>query len=224
MSAQGITLDRSGIFKARPFSWTVVTNENSQSVGINIGFLIDAQLEGEEWTSWKDFDAHIVYGTWYVIGREGAPNTAAIDQLAKSMGWNGNLTAIAGEPPDVVVQIAVKEDTYKEKTRFKASWMNPEDYVPTGIGASSDDVKSLQTRFGSLLRAAAASAVKPAGKPAAKPAVPSTTPAKPVPPATTKAREAKAPPPKKVEPETTEAEDLAAFPPEPVAVDKLGND
>jgi hypothetical protein len=161
-------LDREGIFKAKPFAWNVRASKDTKSVGVNVGFIIDAQLDGDEWTSWADFEVHTVWGAWYPIGKTGQVVQAHIDQLAKALGWNGDLTSIKGDPPSVVVQLTVKDEPYNGQSRIKATWMEPEDFVPTGGGASEEDVKKLQNQFGSLLRAAAAGAVKGAAKPDAK--------------------------------------------------------
>lgn len=179
----GIPLAQAGIFKVRPFQWSVVQSERSQSVGIAIGFIVDYGLDGEEWVSWKESDIHVVYGTWWVIGREGNVNQTAVDQLRDAIGWDGNLTKVAGDPPEAEVQVTVKEESYekdgKTKTSFKATWMNPGDFKPQPFGEDAEGVKALQNRFGSLLRAAAAGAAKTPSKPAAsKPASKSAPPAR----------------------------------------------
>jgi hypothetical protein len=183
-----ILLDRPGIFKARPFDWSVQPSATSKAIAISIGLLIEAQYENGEWTSWAEYEPHQVRGWWYVIGKNGQVNTVAVEQLAKSLGWNGDLKSIrAAEPPDVVVQITVKSEEFNGKVTHKAGWMNPGDHVPDAFGASDEDVQKLSVQFGSLLRAAAASVAKttPKGppkttpKPAPKPSTP--PPATPLP-------------------------------------------
>ncbi len=181
-----IRLEQDGIFKAKPLSWNIVTSETTKSVGININFKILASLDGETWVSWAEAEDHNVYGTYYVVGREGKVNMKACEQLVGSMGWDGNLDSVAGPVPDCVVQIKVERDEYNGKVTYKAGWMNEENYVPT-FGASADDVANLNKSYGSLLRGAAASIAKAKPKAAAPPAAPATPPAesKPVePPAT----------------------------------------
>lgn len=168
-------LDREGIFKARPVSWVVKTFPNSRSVAIAIDFVVTAQLDGSEWQDWSAYDEVRVRGDYFVVKKTGEPNLVTIQQLAESMGWGGSLGQVHGEsPPLVIVQIQVKEEVYNGKSFFKACWMNPGDYVPTGGGADEDAVKQLDAQFGSLLRAAAGSKVPKAGvkappPPAAKP-------------------------------------------------------
>jgi hypothetical protein len=160
-----IQLDRSGIFKARPFDWSVQPSDKTKSVAISVGLLIIAQYENGEWVSWEGYEPHQTRGWWYVIGKNGQVNTTAVEQLAKSLGWNGDLKAINGDAPDVVVQVSVKAEEFNGKTNYKAGWMNPENFVPENIGASDEDVSKLSIQFGSLLRAAASSVKKtPAAK------------------------------------------------------------
>jgi hypothetical protein len=152
-------LDREGIFKAVPFKWDV-QKAQSGAVAVSMGFEIKAQLDGSEWIDWSEYDAHHVYGSWWVVKRDGSVNQPAVEQLASCLGWTGRLSDVGGDAPEIVVQITVKEETFEGKTRIKATWMNPEDYVPEGIGASDDEVREIEARFGSLLRAAASGAAK----------------------------------------------------------------
>lgn len=165
-------LDRAGIFMAMPASWKVKTFPNSSSVAISIEFRILAQLDGSEWTDWTSYDEVRCWGDFFVVKKDGKPNVATVQQLAASIGWQGSLRqVVGGAPPEVKVQITVKDETYNGKTFFKASWINPEDYVPTGGGADADEVGQLDARFGSLLRAAASGSGKPpASKPKTAPA------------------------------------------------------
>lgn len=162
-------IDRSGIFKARVTGWAVQPSPSSKAVAIQVDFIILAQLgDGGVWASWEECEEHTARGYWYIVGKDGKVNQTAIEQLVRSMGWEGDLRAVEQQAPVVTVQITVSEETYNGKTRFKVSWMNPENYVPTGGGASSDTVSKLAVQFGSLLRAAA-SVAKTAPKPALPP-------------------------------------------------------
>lgn len=181
-------LDRPGIFKARPVSWKVQTSTKSKSVGLNFEFEILAQLadgvdgNGEKisvWESWEGYDPVGVYGTIWVIGKEGKPNQNGIEQLVKSLGWDGDLRSVLGPVPDVVCQIQVKEEVFEGNTQLKVAWINPEDFVPSPGGASSDEVTQLSTQFGSLLRAAAAGAKRASPSKPAAPAPKAQAPAPP---------------------------------------------
>lgn len=153
-------LDREGIFKALPVSWCVKTSEKTASVAISIQFAILAQLNGNEWDDWGGYAEHQCLGDFYIVKRDGSVNQGPVEQLAASLGWTGDLRVVAAEPPpQTIVQITVKADTYEGKTRYRAEWINPGDYIPQAAGASAESVGQLQTQFGSLLRAAAAGAL-----------------------------------------------------------------
>jgi len=179
-------LEREGIFKARPFKWDV-RKADSGAIAVSFGFEILAQYDNNGgWIDWPDTD-FFCYGDWWVVKKTGQINTAPVDQLVLSLNWDGGLKTVpSSECPETVVQITVKAETYQEKTRYKASWMNPEDYTPGGIGASAEEAQQLDAQFGSLLRAAAsATKAKSAGNgaaaaaPAQGPAVPAQAPPPP---------------------------------------------
>lgn len=160
-------LQQEGTFKVMPVSWKIM-EAKSGSVAVSFEFRVLSELENGEWASWEQFEPHSVYGDFWIIKKDGSINQSAVDQLSASLGWDGNLNAVLGDPPKRIVQVQVNADTYNGKTRYKAGWMNPEHYVGGAGGASESEVGSLQARFGGLLRAAAsAGAVQPAAAPAA---------------------------------------------------------
>jgi hypothetical protein len=158
-----IKLDREGIFMARAIGWQVRTFDSSQAVAVNIEFQILGQLnDAGGWDDWREYEEHTVYGMFFVLKKDGTVNTTTIEQLARSLGWNGDLYTIGDDsPPRVPVQITVKAEEYKSSLIYKASWINPKDFKPQPIGASNQQVADLNARFGSLLRAAAAAALSP---------------------------------------------------------------
>lgn len=168
-------LDHEGIFKVRPVSWQVKEFSSSNAVAIAIEFVVLERLDDGEWTDISSGYAEVrVWGDYFVTTKDGKPNTKTVEQLSLSLGWNGSFAQVVkGPPPSEIVQVTVKPDTYNGQTRFKAGWMNPGDFVPEARGSSPEEVASLDARFGSLLRAAASGAKKPAPTakaPAPKPA------------------------------------------------------
>ena len=161
-------IDREGIFRAVPREWWIRTTTNSMAIAVSIDSDIVAQFNGADWDDWSGYEQHTVIGDWWVIGKDGGVNLRAVEQLASSIGWDGNLDNLQTRPPRVLVQLVVKPDIYQGKTRYKASWMNPGDFTPRS-GASPEEVTKLSSQFGSLLRAAAAGAAKIA-KPVPAPA------------------------------------------------------
>jgi len=151
-------LDRAGLFKARPIEWSVYT-ANSGAVSVNIQFKITAMYTEGKWQSWEDFTDVVVYGSYWVVKKDGTVNTGTVDQLARSIGWNGDLRATVSPVKDVEVQITVTEEDYEGKVQYKAGWMNPGDYIPMPQ-TSEKEIDILHGRFGSLLRAAAGAALE----------------------------------------------------------------
>jgi hypothetical protein len=158
-------LDREGIFRVKPFDWSIQPSGSSKAIAVSVGCVVTAQYDAGEWVSWTEYEPYQVRGWWYVIGKDGRVNQKAVDQLALSLGWDGDLRTIRNSnPPDIEVKVTVKANVYNEKTTYKATWMNPGDYTPEPSGASDEDVSKLVVQFGSLLRAAAAASKKTAGK------------------------------------------------------------
>ena len=132
-------LDREGIFKARLLEWNVKPSEKSQAVAISIEFHILDQLDGNDWISWERYEDHSVWGDFYVVKSDGQINTGPVEQLAQSIGWNGDFNAVNNDPPDTVVQITVKEDEYDGKIRYRAQWINPGNFTPRPGGSNSGE-------------------------------------------------------------------------------------
>ena len=160
-----IRIDREGIFKAAPMAWSVQTNEKTQSVAVNIDFQILEQLDGDQWVSWAEYEPHSVSGWFYVVKKDGTINDTQVEQLVKSLGWDGDLRLVTGAPPNVVAQVNVKADDYDNKRTYKVAWINPEDYTPSAGGVDDNTLNDLQNRYGSLLRACASSVKGKGGPP-----------------------------------------------------------
>ncbi len=153
-------IDREGIFMAQPTQWRVRTFENSQAMAVEIDFRILGMLNAEGgWDDWREYQETTCRGRWFLTKKDGSVNSSAVDQLAVALGWDGNLLTISDAgPPSRACQITVKSDEYRGEVRHNATWMNHKFFKPTPAGASTEQVNDLQGRFGSLFRAAAASA------------------------------------------------------------------
>jgi len=174
-------LDREGMFKAMPENWGLQSSESSQSVALVITFRIVAQFQGGTWEDWSGYEEHQIVGYFYIVKKDGQVNASTVENLAKSIGWDGNLNSIQYGPPAVVCQLTVAEEEYNNKVKLKVQWMNPEDHMPGPKVAPPAEVIQLNARYGSLLRAAAAAA-KPKSAAAVKPAPPALPkPASPTP-------------------------------------------
>ena len=159
-------IDREGTFRCVPREWWV-TRADSGAVAVSLDLDIIETWNGSDWDDWTQYGQYTVLGDYWVVKKDGTVNQGTVEQLARSMGWDGNLTSVQGAPPNVLVSVSVKADTYKGTTRYKAGWMNPGDQEPKG-GATAEQVQDAANRFGSLLRAAAAGAAK-AAKPVPAP-------------------------------------------------------
>ena len=154
-------IDREGIFRVVPREWWIKTPREGSAVAVSFDFDIVEQWSGVGWDDWSQYDQHSVFGDYWVIKRDRTINQGTVEQLATSLGWDGNLESVVGTPPNVVVQVTVKAEVYEGKTRYKAGWMNPGDFAPRA-GASTEEVTKITSQFGSLLRAAAAGAARAA--------------------------------------------------------------
>ena len=156
-------LDRMGRFRVEPTKWSI-REAPSGAVGVGITFLVLEQWDTEkgQWTDWSEFEPYEVRGTWWVVKRNGSISQNGVDQLSSVFGWDGTLETIRQSPPRGRAQVQVTHDEYKGKVEFRAEWLHGYDADPTGSSGSVDEArgKELDTRFGSLLRAAASSAPK----------------------------------------------------------------
>lgn len=163
-------IDRPGIFKAVPFAWRLRDFENSQALAIEMEFELVAKLENGEWQDWSQFEPHQVRGQFFIIKKDGAVNEETHADLVTATGWDGELRSVNGNPPNVLVQVTVKDEQYNGKTYFKASFIRHGDYSPKPREAPPEKVAALSGRFDSLLRASAAVAKQSAAAPAMAPA------------------------------------------------------
>lgn len=185
-------LDREGVFKALPVSWGVQASAakpgdkekkkygddepeekraTSQSVALVVTFRILAQFEDGAWSDWTQYEEHQISGWFWIVKRDGSVSATTVENLAASIGWDGNLANLTAGPPEVVCQITVAEEEWNGKLRLKVQWLNPEDFVAGPKTALPAEVQQLNVRYGSLLRAAAATA-KPKALAQQKPAPP----------------------------------------------------
>ncbi len=154
MSKNGIPLDRPGIFKARPHAWGLEASSQSSARALRIGYTITHELVDGEWQSWDAYEPHVIEAWHYVIGRDGKPNKPTLKQLAEAGLWNGDARVLKASPPDVTVQLRVKEEDFNGEKRLKVTWLHPGDYAPGIRRASEKEVSEFDAVFGSSIRAA----------------------------------------------------------------------
>jgi hypothetical protein len=168
-------LEHEGVFKATPTAWGLQDSQNTQSVALVVTFKILEKLEGGGWEDWSAYEDQEITGWFYIVKKDGGVNAATVENLVKSIGWDGNLDLSAG-PQDITCQITTANEEYNGKVRLKVQWLNPADFVPGPKTVDPVKAKELQSRYGSQLRAAAAAA-KPKHTATAKAAPPPARPA-----------------------------------------------
>jgi len=169
------SIDREGIFQATCINWWLTRSDKSKAVAVSCEFQITAQLaEDGAWEDWTDYGM-TCHGDFYIVKRDGGLNETTITQLCTSLEWDGNLNSLSEPPAGGIVQVTVKADEFNGNVRYKASWLNPGDFVPRAGSVAPEEVKSLQNQYGSLLRAVASKARNGKPQPAA-PAKPAAAP------------------------------------------------
>ena len=164
-------LAQAGIFRATATKWNLhIKADQDAPLAVAVSYQITHRLiGGGEWEDWAEFEANHIVGYHYVIKSDGTVNQSGVDQLVAAFGWDGELDSIFGtSPPSSQVQLNVKEELYNGQVQVKVAWLNPGDYEPDSRGADEVQVRQLNGRFRSLLKAAASSAKGSAKKAAPK--------------------------------------------------------
>lgn len=154
-------LDRPGIFRAIPVSWSVIKGKETKSVGLAITYKILAQLVDpatDEWDDWTKYDEHEVSGAVWIVGKDGSVSEAGVKRLAESLGWDGDPASIPAGPPQTECQIEVAYNNFKGREGYIVQWLNP-----LGGTQSYADVTDLSIQYGAEMRAAASAVLKENG-------------------------------------------------------------
>lgn len=168
-----------GRYIARPRDWTVKDEGPGKPVTFVCSYDLLQFFHDGSWVQVSDLG---ITGYHYVIKKDGTGNEMTIKALRDSLGWYGNISALANTNwSDAEVQLTLKQEEYQGKPQIKVGFINPRDYVP-GVVEHSDPqtIQSLDAKYGSMLRAMGQTGNPPAksSNGAAKPAAP--TPADPV--------------------------------------------
>lgn len=152
-------VDREGDFRGEVIEYAVRKTDNSKSVGINLLMQIHEMYDrdSEAWVAW-DYGQH-VYGTIWVIKKDGAANENGVKTAVESLDWDGSFTSLSSKSwKPSICSFSVEEKEYNGKKRFEISFFNDYDRTPGGGMKQLDEaeVKSLQQQFGSPLRGLAA--------------------------------------------------------------------
>ena len=158
-----LQLDRIGRFRVKPVEW-YLREAASGAVGVAITYEVMAKWnDGDNvWDDWSEYGPYRVEGTVWVVKKDGGVNKSGVDQFAGSLGWDGSMAVFYGPVPRFMAQVTVTMEEYKGQVDYRADWLRPADAsVISGGGVDSARGRELNTRFGSLLRAAASSSTPP---------------------------------------------------------------
>jgi hypothetical protein len=149
-------LERAGDFRGQ----IVLSDVKAMPDGtpqIHLRVLIDDEWRDGEWV--QSGLGLTVDGWFNLMKKDGSPNDRNIAQLAEAAGWDGTCESVhkdglAGRP--VQVNVKLKTTDPRKAPLCCIEWLNAYDSVPGQRKAPSlslSEVKSLDARFGGLMRA-----------------------------------------------------------------------
>jgi hypothetical protein len=145
-----------------------------QAVMIGMKFLINEIWEDGEWKDWAEHQME-AFGDFCVIKNDGTVQESNAKMLQEVCGWDGNLDLKDFLPGPV--QFRVTSEEYKGKTSYRVAFIDPyEGDARSGgtvKGAEDSDIKRLNAKHRSALKACLgnkkSSPPKAAGKPSGPP-------------------------------------------------------
>lgn len=173
--------DREGRFRGYPVEWGLKESTgDSQSVAFACLWRLTEfyDPDGKQWCDYSQLNREITSFT-YFIKRDGSPSLNGVEQLKRSLGWNGHDVA-ALQTTDWTArgcQLTIESEINPKnnKRSLKVQWLDEWDATP-GRGVvklDGDRLSALQGRLGGQLRASAgpqsAAAPPPKGRPAPPP-------------------------------------------------------
>ena len=156
-----------GTFRGNILGYTLEKAE-SGAVAVYLEVSVDEAWdeEAQDWADWREHELETSGRIW-VIKKDGTINKTQAESLLKCAGWDGSFESIYnGDWKPTPIQFDVEEDAWKDKVRYRISWLNPYDRIPGMGNVGEDEAKSLQSKFGSQLRALAGNQQRNAAPPA----------------------------------------------------------
>lgn len=168
-------VDREGQFRGTITEYGLKEME-SGSVAVSIKAQLTEFYAGEEegWLDWTQYDVEAQGDVW-VIKRDKSLNAKAAESLVKNAGWDGSFTSVKdGSWQPTPCQFTVKAEEYEGRTYYKIAFVNDFDRTPGGMSNVDDArVKSLESQYGSQMRALFSNTKRNGAKPeASKPRTP----------------------------------------------------
>ena len=187
---------REGHYRGRVIEYGLYEHKDKQGHAAGLSLFVKCEanevwmplVEGEDsqWLDCTGWEQRVAEGYLRLVKKDGKPNDVQGRSLVESIGWDGNILALAErtfQMPDV--RFTVEYQTYQRdgvsRGGYRINWLNPFDSAPGGVGnVDADRARSIANQYGSMFRAMAGNQQRTAQPaPAGRPAVP---PRRPQPP------------------------------------------
>jgi hypothetical protein len=145
-----------GKYVARPKKWAVGTSKNG-AVEFAVDFAL-TQFYNDAAGEWQDVtsEGFSIVGYFYPISKDGNLVEMTVESLQESLGWSGTSLQELQDTDwtQTEVQLVLQVEDYNGRKQMKVKFINPRDYAGgSGIKADAAEVKTLDQRFGAILRA-----------------------------------------------------------------------
>ena len=144
----------------RDYGIQTAKSEESEAVAITMRFEVfkDWDLEAKAWK--ERGRGEVVFGSSWIIKRDGTVSEKAHKRLITAAGWDGTFDSIRDKSwKPWVVRVTVEENFFEGNTSYRVSWINHGDSLPGDGGVKSVDdntANALVSQHAQQLRASAA--------------------------------------------------------------------
>lgn len=145
-----------GKYVARPKRWAVGTSKEG-AVEFAVDFTL-LKFYSDASGEWHDIstEGYSIVGYFYPISKTGNLVEMTVESLQESLGWSGASLSELNDSDwsQTDVQLVLQREEYQGRKQLKVKFINPLNYVGGGgIKSDAAEVKTLDQRFGAILRA-----------------------------------------------------------------------